>query len=333
MAEIAPDIGRQDMAAKTKVAVLISGRGSNMAALLYAAKSPNCPFEICLVASNNPDAAGLALARAEGIDTFAHSHKGLSRIAHDEIIEQAVTASGAEYIVLAGYMRVLSAEFVSRWPERILNIHPSLLPKYKGLDTYQRAIDAGDRYAGCTVHLVTAELDDGQILAQTPVAILPGDDAEQLASRILSAEHQLYPATVTEYVTREVNPGWLLQQVRERALSLPQSHERASFGSPGWRVGDQKNSKYFAYFTQQLHGEAGSGLLVKTTGGDEQAALIDADPDLYYLPKFFGKAGWIAIRLDIGRTDWDHIDGWLRKSWQLVAPKKLTRLMDIADQF
>lgn len=318
---------------KKTVAILISGRGSNMGALIYAAKADDCPYEIALVASNNPAASGLALAEAEGIATFAHPHKGLSREEHDQIMQDAITNSAAEYVVLAGYMRILSDEFVSKWSGHMLNIHPSLLPKYKGLDTYQRAIDAGDSHAGCSVHLVTPELDDGPVLAQTEVAILPDDDANRLASRILIAEHQLYPNALAKYVTREEDPQWILEQVRQRALALEETHERDSFGSPGWRVGSEKTGKYFAYFTQRLHGEASVGLLVKTSGTDEQQALLEADPELFYLPKFYGKGGWIAIRLDIGRTDWDYISDWLRKSWRMVAPKRLVKLQDIADEF
>ena len=321
------------MAEKAKIAIFISGRGSNMAALVYAAKSPDCPYDIVLVASNDPEAFGLQLAEAEGITTFARSHKGLSRDAHDEIMHQAIVRSGAEYVVLAGYMRILGDGFVKKWADKMLNIHPSLLPKYKGLDTYQRAIDAGDKLAGCSVHLVTPELDDGPVLARTEVAVLPDDDADSLASRILIAEHQLYPATLARYVTRETNPDWILQQIRDRALSLEETHERLSFGSPGWRVGGEKNGKYFAYFTQRLYGEESIALLVKTSGLDEQAALIDADPELYYSPKFLGKSGWIAIRLDTGSTDWDHIADWLGKSWQRVAPKRLVKMIAIADQF
>ena len=321
------------MAEKAKIAVLISGRGSNMSAFVYAAKSPDCPYDIVLVASNDPDAPGLRLAEAESIATFAHPHKGMAREDHDGIMHDAIVRSGAEYVVLAGYMRILSDGFVKKWSDRMLNIHPSLLPKYKGLDTYQRAIDAGDNVAGCSVHLVTPELDDGPVLAQTEVAILPDDDADSLASRILIAEHQLYPATVAQYVTRESNPDWILQQIRDRALALEESSERLSFGSPGWRVCGEKNGKYFAYFTQRLYGEESIGLLVKTSGLDEQAALIDADPELYYSPKFLGKSGWIAIRLDAGSTDWDHVADWLRKSWQRVAPKRLTKMAAIADQF
>ena len=321
------------MAEKAKIAVLISGRGSNMAALVYAAKSSDCPYEIVLVASNDPDAPGLSLAQAEGLTTFAHPHKGLSREAHDAIMHDALVQSGADYVVLAGYMRILSDGFVRKWADHMLNIHPSLLPKYKGLDTYQRAIDAKDRVAGCSVHLVTAELDDGPVLAQTEVAILPDDDADRLASRILIAEHQLYPATLAKYVTREADPDWILAQVRKRALALEETHERPSFGAPGWRVGSDTTGKYFAYFAQSHHGEASIALLVKTTGLDEQAALIDADPDLYYAPKFYGKSGWIAIRLDRGDTDWEHIAEHLYRSWCQVAPKRLSKMLEIADQF
>lgn len=318
---------------RVKVAVLISGRGSNMAALIYAAKTNDCPYEIILVASNDPQAAGLILAEAEGIATFSHPHKGLSRKEHDQIMHDAITQAGADYITLAGYMRILSDDFVSKWQDHMLNIHPSLLPKYKGLDTYQRALDASDNHAGCSVHLVTPELDDGPVLAQTKVAILPNDTAEILADRVLIAEHQLYPATLAQYVTREADPNWILDQVRIRALALEETYERPSFGTPGWRVGSEKTGKYFAYFSQRHFGEIGTSVFVKTSGLDEQGALLDADPDLYFAPKFYGKSGWIAIRLDTGRTDWDHVADSLTKSWRMVAPKRLTRIMDIADDF
>ncbi|GAA0471824.1 hypothetical protein GCM10009096_11080 [Parasphingorhabdus litoris] len=318
---------------RAKVAILISGRGSNMAALLYAAKAEACPYEVVLVASNNPKAPGLQLAEAEGIATFAHPHKGLSREEHDQIMHEAIVAAGADYIALAGYMRILSDEFVGKWQDRMLNIHPSLLPKYKGLDTYQRALDAGDNHAGCSVHLVTPELDDGPVLAQTEVAILPGDTADILADRVLIAEHQLYAAALAKYVTREADPDWILEQVRIRALALEETHERPSFGTPGWRVGSEKTGKYFAYFSRRHFGESGTSIFVKTSGLDEQGALLDADPDLYFAPKFYGKSGWIAIRLDTGRTDWEHIAESLKKSWRMVAPKRLTKIMDIADEF
>ena len=191
------------MPEKAKVAILISGRGSNMAALVYAAKAADCPYEVVLVASNDPEAAGLDFARAEGIATFAHSHKGMKRAEFDAIIDGEIRKAGADYIALAGYMRLLSPEFVAGWENRMLNIHPSLLPKYKGLHTHERAIEAGDAYGGCSVHIVTAELDDGPVLGQTEVAILPGDTPDDLAARTLIAEHQLYSRVLAEWVTRQ----------------------------------------------------------------------------------------------------------------------------------
>jgi phosphoribosylglycinamide formyltransferase-1 len=129
----------------------------------------------------------------------------MSREEHDQAMEVAALAAGADYIALAGYMRILSAAFVGRWSGRMLNIHPSLLPAYKGLDTHARAIAAGESYGGCSVHLVTAELDDGEVLAQTPVAILPDETPASLADRVLIAEHQLYPRTLAQWVAREMD--------------------------------------------------------------------------------------------------------------------------------
>ncbi|WP_022681951.1 phosphoribosylglycinamide formyltransferase [Sphingobium bisphenolivorans] len=314
---------------KAKVGVLISGRGSNMGALLYAAKHPACPYEIALVAANDPDAPGLTLAAAEGIATFAQSHKGLKRAEFDAIIDAQLRAAGVEYIALAGYMRLLSPEFVAGWEGRMLNIHPSLLPKYKGLDTHQRAIDAGDSHAGCSVHVVTAELDDGPVLGQIEVAILPGDSAGTLAGRILMAEHQLYSRVLADFVTRERQPEWLLGKVRERALALPQADEVTSHGMPCFGI---EKGKKFAYFTQDHHGDGIIALLVKTSAPDEQAMLIDSDPARYYRPPYFGD-GWVGIRLDLGDTDWDHVAERLARSWREVAPRKLLGLMDVAEEF
>jgi len=171
-----------------------------MAALLYASRAADCPFELVLVAANNPDAPGLRLAEAEGVATFALSHKGMARAEHDAAMDTAIRASGAQYVALAGYMRILTPEFVSGWQGRMINIHPSLLPLYQGLKTHQRALDAGDSHGGCTVHLVTTELDDGPTLGQTRVAILPGDTAETLATRVLIAEHQLYPRCLAKLI-------------------------------------------------------------------------------------------------------------------------------------
>lgn len=314
---------------KAKVGVLISGRGSNMAALLYAAKAEGCPYEIVLVAANDPDAPGLALAAAEGIATFGQSHKGLKRAEFDAIIDAQLRAAGAEYVALAGYMRLLSPEFVAGWENRMLNIHPSLLPEYKGLDTHQRAIDAGDAQAGCSVHIVTAELDDGPVLGQTPVAILRGDTADSLAARVLIAEHQLYSRTLAAFVTRERQPDWLLNKVRDIALALPQAEETLSHGSPCFGI---VKGKKFAWLSRDHHGERITALLVKTTAPDEQASLIELDPDRYYRPAYFGD-GWIGIRLDRADNDWDHLADRIRASWREIAPRKLLGLMDIADQF
>jgi len=314
---------------RAKVAVLISGSGTNMAALLYAARAADCPYEIVLVASNNPDAGGLTLAAAEGVPTFALPHKGMERAAHDQAMDAAIRASGAQFVALAGYMRILTPEFVSGWEGRMVNIHPSLLPKYKGLHTHERALEAGDSHGGCTVHLVTAELDDGPILGQTPVAILPGDTADSLAARVLIAEHQLYSRCLAALVSRETAPEYLVQQVRERALALPEADEVVSHGMPCFGI---IKGKKFAYVSLDHHGDGKSALLVKISGPDEQAQLIEHDPERYYRPAYFGD-GWIAMRLDLGRNDWDEIGEWLARSWRSVAPKKLTGLMDAADAF
>jgi phosphoribosylglycinamide formyltransferase 1 len=147
---------------KARVACLLSGNGTTMSALLFASKLPGCPYEIVLVASNVPDAPGLHIAAAEGIATFAQDHRGMEREAHEAVMDAALRASGAQYLALCGYMRILTPGFVSGWESCMVNTHPSLLPKYKGLDTHQRAIEAGEKFGGCSVHVVTAELDGGQ---------------------------------------------------------------------------------------------------------------------------------------------------------------------------
>ena len=189
------------MASKTRLGVLISGRGSNMMALSQAAAG-GAPFELALVASDRPDAAGLVWAAEQGLPTFALSPKGIGKAAYEEALDAGLRDAAVEVIALAGYMRLLSDAFVARWRGRILNIHPSLLPKYKGLDTHARAIAAGDKAAGCSVHLVTEELDGGEVLGQAEVPVLPGDDVATLARRVLAAEHQLYPAILSRFVTR-----------------------------------------------------------------------------------------------------------------------------------
>ena len=315
--------------ARVPVAILISGSGTNMAALLYASRAGDCPYEIVLVASNNPDAAGLTLAAAEGVATFVLPHRGMTRAEHDAAMDAAIRAAGAQFVALAGYMRILSAEFVARWEGRMVNIHPSLLPQYPGLHTHERALAAGDRHAGCSVHLVTAELDSGPLLGQTTVAVQTGDTPETLATRVLIAEHQLYPRCLAELVSRESSPDHLVAQVRERALALPEADEVLSHGMPCFGV---TKGKKFAYVSLDHHGDGKTALLVKVSGLDEQQQLIENDPERYYRPAYFGDA-WIGIRLDIGGTDWDHIGEWLQRSWRMSAPKKLTALMGVADDF
>lgn len=314
---------------RARVAVLISGTGTNMAALLYASRLADCPYEIALVASNNPSAAGLALAQAEGIATFALAHQGMARANHDAAMHQAILASGANYVALAGYMRVLGDAFVAEWEERMLNIHPSLLPRYPGLHTHQRAIEAGDSHGGCSVHLVTPTLDDGPVLGQTAVVIMPGDTPETLAARVLFAEHQLFPRCLADYVARVRNPQWLTAQVRDRAMALPDAEESLSHGMACFGV---IKGKKFAWVSADHHGDGRVALLVKISGPDEQAGLIERDEDRYFRPAYFG-GDWIGIRLDLGDTDWDSIEGWLQRSWRAIAPKRLTALLDAADAF
>jgi len=315
------------LAERAKVAVLISGSGTNMAALLYASRAADCPYEIVLVGSNNPDAGGLKLAEAEGVQTFALPHKGMARADHDAAMDAAIRASGARYVALAGYMRILTPEFVGGWEGRMVNIHPSLLPKYKGLHTHDRALEAGDSHGGCTVHLVTAELDDGPVLGQTPVAIVPGDTADSLAARVLIAEHQLYSRCLAQLVSRATSPEWLTAQVRSRAMALPEAEETLSHGMPCFGI---IKGKKFAWVSSDHHGDGKVALLVKISGVDEQAQLIENDPDRYYRPPYFGD-GWIGIRLDLGDTDWDAVADWLARSWRSVAPKKLAALAEWVD--
>ena len=190
------------MADKVRVAVLVSGRGSNMLALSeYKRRDPDRAYEIVLVASNVPEARGLVLAKRLGIKTWALSHQGMSRREFDLKVDEVLREHGVELVALAGYMRLLSPDFVARWDGRILNIHPSLLPLHKGLDTHRRAILAGDEYAGCSVHIVTDDLDSGPVLGQAKVRILARDDAESLAERVLEAEHAIYPVALEEYAS------------------------------------------------------------------------------------------------------------------------------------
>lgn len=174
-----------------------------MSSLLFHSRLAGCPYEIVLVASNQPGARGLRIAEAEGIPTFARGHRGMEREEHEAVMDAALREAGAKYIALAGYMRVLTPDFVDKWAGRMINTHPSLLPKYKGLDTHKRAIEAGDAMGGCSVHVVTAELDGGPLLGQVPVHILPDDTPETLSARVLMAEYQLYPRMLSDYVAGE----------------------------------------------------------------------------------------------------------------------------------
>ncbi len=187
---------------KKKLGILISGRGSNMAALVEASHAADCPYEVALVASDKPEAPGLAWAREQGVPVFAHSPRGISKPEYEAAIDAALRKAGVEAIALAGYMRLLSDDFVAKWRGRIVNIHPSLLPRHKGLDTHKRAIEAGDSHGGTSVHIVTEELDGGEVLGQAPVEILPGDTPETLAARVLAEEHRLYPRVVAAWLTR-----------------------------------------------------------------------------------------------------------------------------------
>ena len=180
---------------RKRVAVLISGRGSNMAALIEAAKDKTFPAEIVLVASNRPDAGGLATARAAGIATeiVDHTSFGKDRAAFERALQAVMVKHRIELVCLAGFMRLLSADFVKLWPQRLINIHPALLPAFKGLDTHKRALDAGAKVHGATVHFVVAEMDSGPVIAQGAVAVRADDTEQSLAARVLAVEHRIYP--------------------------------------------------------------------------------------------------------------------------------------------
>lgn len=322
------------MGEKAKVAVLISGRGTNMAALIYAARAENCPYEIVLVSSDRSDAPGLALAEAEGIEVVrlpSPARETKAQFFSD--LDRVLSEASADYVVLAGFMRILPDAFVAGWTGRMINIHPSLLPKYRGLGTYQAALDARDAVAGCTVHLVTAELDSGPILGQCEVAVIPDDTAETLAERVRIAEHQLLPRVLADYVSRERDPDWIVAKVAELALALPETRFKTRHGAPAWRVGSESSGRHFAVMWLNHHSEGGIALLVKCSGQDELAALVEADPDHYFRPPYYRPSDWIGLRLDRGGVDWDHVAEWLAKSWRVIAPAKLGNLMRAADEF
>jgi phosphoribosylglycinamide formyltransferase-1 len=191
-------MGKVTSGKKLKLAVLISGGGSNLQAIIDACNTPGYPAEIVLVFSNQLDAGGLERGRKAGIRSEAISHKGYpgGREAYDDAVTALIEESGADLVVLAGYLRLVSESFTARWKDKLINIHPSLLPSFKGLGVHQAALDAGVKFAGCTVHYVVPEVDSGPIIAQAVVPVLPNDDANKLAQRILRQEHRIYPQVI-----------------------------------------------------------------------------------------------------------------------------------------
>ncbi|MEX0851739.1 MAG: phosphoribosylglycinamide formyltransferase [Bauldia sp.] len=216
--------------ARKKVAVLISGRGSNMAALIAAARKPDYPAEIVLVVSSRAGVAGIERAAAEDVATaVVDAAATANQAAFEAAVEERLAGAGVEIVCLAGFMRLLSASFVDRWRDRLVNIHPSLLPAFQGLNTHARAIAAGVRLHGCTVHFVRPAMDDGPIIAQAAVPVLPDDTAQTLAERVLAAEHRLYPqglALVAAERTRVVGETVVI-------ADLPPQPSLAMLMSPG----------------------------------------------------------------------------------------------------
>jgi len=189
-----------------KIAILISGRGSNMQALIEAAKEADYPAKIACVISNDPTAAGLERAREAGVPTHIVNHREYNdRQKFEEALDAKLTGEGVQLVCLAGFMRILTPWFVERWRDRLINIHPSLLPAFPGLDTHKKAVEAGVKFSGCTVHFVRAEMDHGPILIQAAVPLLAGDTEQKLATRVLEAEHKIYPEAVRLIAEGRVN--------------------------------------------------------------------------------------------------------------------------------
>ena len=201
------------MNGRRRVAVLVSGRGSNMTALIEAAKARDYPAQIALVLSNRPDAGALAKAQAEGIATETVDHKTfLDRESFERALEARLAAHAIEIVCLAGFMRILTPGFVEAWRGRMLNVHPSLLPAFRGTDTHRRALEAGVSEHGCTVHLVTPELDAGPTILQARIPVLPGDDEASLAARVLVEEHAIYPRALAMVARGEGEPPAILSR-------------------------------------------------------------------------------------------------------------------------
>jgi phosphoribosylglycinamide formyltransferase 1 len=205
---------------KKRVAVLISGRGSNMMSLIAAAKLPDYPAEIVGVVSNRPEAQGLFKAAGEGLATRVVDHKGFgSQAGFEAELEKALRAMDVDIVACAGFMRLMSPAFVEAWRDRMLNIHPSLLPAFKGLDTHARALAAGVKLTGCTVHIVRPEVDSGPIIAQAAVQVLDGDTEETLAARVLEAEHLLYPHALSLFASGAITVAGDRTLVRQAAVN------------------------------------------------------------------------------------------------------------------
>jgi phosphoribosylglycinamide formyltransferase-1 len=196
----ASSISGADTVAKKRVAILISGRGSNMASLIEAAEADSYPAEIAIVLSNRPEAPGLDHARRQGIATAIvdHTRYGKDREAFERALHEVLTANRVDFVCLAGFMRLLTPWLVERWQGRMLNIHPALLPAFKGLHTHERALAAGAKTHGATVHFVSADMDSGPIILQAEVPVLEGDTPETLAARVLEAEHRIYPQALKQ---------------------------------------------------------------------------------------------------------------------------------------
>jgi len=304
-----------------------------MAALIYAARAADCAYQVVLVTGDTPDAPGFDVAEAEGVAVVRLPRPTpTDKSQFFEALNTTLEKAEVDLIALAGFMRILPANFVDRWHGQVLNIHPSLLPKYKGLGTHEAVLEAGDASTGVTVHLVTNELDSGEILGQVEVAVLPGDDSRTLAARVLIAEHQLYPRVLSEYAARPFNSAWIEAQVDALAQQLPEVGRKTSHGSPGWSVGGDKG-KLFAIIADHHHGEEAVGLLIKASGPDEMTGLIEAQPQIYYWPKYYGANGWLGVKLNRRDVDWDQVRDWLERSWRACAPPRLTKLMRAADQF
>jgi phosphoribosylglycinamide formyltransferase-1 len=217
------------MNGKKRVAILISGRGSNMAALISAARATDYPATIACVIASQADAGGLAIAAAEGVPAIVVDHKSFSgREAFEAELSTQLEALKIDLVACAGFMRIMSPAFVERWRDRMLNIHPSLLPAFKGLNTHARALAAGVKITGCTVHLVRAEVDDGPIIAQAAVPVLEGDSAETLAARVLTAEHRLYAHALALFAAGDVAAGLH----REHKAQVTVNQEKALFSPP-----------------------------------------------------------------------------------------------------